>query len=112
MTIAKRLILLLAIPLLALFGLGAFVAGQIVRIERLSRFVAETQIASLGRLGEISRDFAQGRLCMRNYLLATDKADQDTAEMCLTKNEAAVSRLLAQYGNSLISSDEDRRLYT
>src|SRR5947209_5127883 len=112
MTIAKRLVLLLAIPLLALFGLGAFVAIQTVRIERLSRFVAETQIASLGQLGEISRHFAQARVCMGKYLLATDKANQDAYEMCLRDNEAAISRLLVQYGNSLVSSDEDRRLYT
>src|SRR3954462_3039911 len=111
MTIAKRLGLLLSIPLLALFGLGAFVANQIVRIERLSRFVAETQIGSLGKLGEISRHFAQERLCMRNYLLSTDKATEDESATCLRDNDADNSRLLAEYGNSLISSDADRRLY-
>ena len=111
MTIAKRLALLLAVPLFALFGLGIFVANQIVKIERLSRFVAEKQIGSLGDLGHISRRFAQDRICVRNYLLAQNKADLEKSKACIRENETELDRLLSRYGDALVSSDTDRRLY-
>ena len=43
MTIAKRLIILVAVPLLALATLGVFVRLQLSDIEQRSRFVAETR---------------------------------------------------------------------
>lgn len=49
-TIAKRLMILLAVPLLILVALGFFVRTQLARIERQSRFLAETQISSLAAL--------------------------------------------------------------
>jgi len=57
MTIAKRLIVLLAVPLPILVGLGIFVAIQLARIEDRSRFVAETQIGSLAAMENTSRSF-------------------------------------------------------
>ena len=56
-TIAKRLVLLLAVPLLALAGLGVFSRLQLANIETRSRFVAELQVPSLATLGNISRAF-------------------------------------------------------
>src|SRR5947209_20270702 len=111
MTIARRLVLLLAVPLLALFGLGIFVANQIVKIERLSRFVAEKQIGSLGDLGHISRRFAEERICARNYLLARNQADLNQSKACIRENEMELDRLLSRYGDELVASDTDRRLY-
>ena len=46
MTIARRLILLLAVPLAALLGLGVFVRVHLAHIEERSRFMAEAQIPS------------------------------------------------------------------
>ena len=51
MTIAKRLVLLLAVP--ALIGLGAFTRWQLTTIETRSRFVAELQVPSLATLGNM-----------------------------------------------------------
>ena len=47
MTIAKRLTLLLTVPLVVLLGFGLFVMYQLRAIEQKSRFVAEQQIRSL-----------------------------------------------------------------
>ena len=112
MTIAKRLALLLAMPLLALFGLAAFVADQYARIEALSRFVTEKQIESVATLGEISRRFGEERVCLRNRLIATGRAEQAQAEADLRDNQAQMERLVARYADSLIASDRDRRLLT
>jgi hypothetical protein len=54
MSIAKRLVVLLALPLLALAGLGVFSRLQLTTIETRSRFVAALQVPSLAALGHIS----------------------------------------------------------
>ena len=64
MTIAKRLIFLLAVPLMALLGLGIFARVQLARIEERSRFVAESRIVALATLGNVSRNFAELRVNM------------------------------------------------
>ena len=46
MTVAKRLTLLLAVPLVALLGLGIFSRFQLSQIEGTSRFVAD--ISAMG----------------------------------------------------------------
>jgi two-component system, sensor histidine kinase and response regulator len=110
MTIAKRLILLLGIPLVALVGLGVFTRLQLSKIERQSRFVAEQQISSLATLGDISRYFQELRVNVRNCVLATNKADQAEAQAAFAKDESEITRLLGEYGEKLISDEKDRRL--
>ena len=78
MTIAKRLVLLLAVPLLVLAGLGVFTWSQLTTIETRSRFVAELQVPSLAALGNISRAFAELRVHLRNHVLATSEAERET----------------------------------
>ena len=43
MTIARRLLILLAVPVLALLGLGWFTHVQLAGIEARSRFVSKTR---------------------------------------------------------------------
>lgn len=43
MSIAKRLIILLAVPLLAIVGLGVFTRVELSSVEKRSRFVAERE---------------------------------------------------------------------
>jgi len=110
MTIAKRLVLLLAVPLLALVGLGAFTLLQFTTIETRSRFVAELQIPSLATLGNISRTLAELRVELRNHVLATSEADRASVRSTFERHEAELGRLLDQYEHSLISDERDRRL--
>ena len=79
MTIAKRLSILLGVPLVALVGLGLFTRFQLSKIEAQSRFVAEMQIPSLAMLGDLSRDFVDLRVQVRNFLLATNQGGQADA---------------------------------
>jgi len=110
MTIAKRLVLLLAVPLLALVGLGAFIRFQLTTIEDRSRFVADMQIPSLATLGNISRTFAELRVHVRNHVLATSEAERASVRSTFERDEAELGRLLDQYERNLISNDQDRRL--
>ena len=110
MTIAKRLVLLLAVPLLALAGLGVFTRLQLTTIETRSRFVAELQVPSLAALGNISRTFAELRVHLRNHVLATSDAERAKVRSAFDRDEAELGRLLDDYERGLISDDRDRRL--
>ena len=110
MTIANRLIILLAVPLVALVSLGVFTRLQLSRVEDRSRFVAELQIPSLAALGDLSRSFAELRVAVRSYLLATNQAEQTKAESVFAGGEAEVTRLLRDYADHLVSDERDRRL--
>jgi HAMP domain-containing protein len=107
MSIAKSLILLLAIPLLALVGLGYLVTDQLARIDSHGRFMT-LQVRNLTALGYITHCFEEARVSVRTYLLADDKVAQVRAEASLRTNQAELKRLVAQYAESLISNEEDR----
>ena len=92
MTIARRLILLLTVPVLILIGLGIFVGVQLNRIEVRNRFVAETQIGSLAALGKISRSFTELRVNVRSYLLVADEAEQTRARALFDEDKAELAR--------------------
>ena len=83
MTIARRLIILVAVPLLILVGLSVIIQSYLRDIEARSRFVAETQIGSLALLGDISRSYTEMRVNVRAYVEADDQAGRDRARGAL-----------------------------
>ena len=110
MTIARRLIVLLAVPLLTFFGLGLFMRAQLARIEDRTRFVAESRVVALARLGDISRSFTELRVNLRSQLLAKDDAERARARAAFDEDRAELSRLLADYADRRSTSDHGRRL--
>ncbi len=110
MTIGKRLVLLLTVPLLALVALGIFTRLQLTTIETRSRFVADLQVPSLAALGNISRIFAEMRVQLRNQVLATSEDERARVRSTFERDEVEFRRLLDHYERSLISDDQDRRL--
>src|SRR4051812_46861239 len=110
MTIARRLIVLLAVPLLTFVGIGLFMRAQLARIEDRTRFVAESRVVALTRLGDISRTFAELRMNVRNHLLATDAAQRAHARAAFDEGRTELSRLLADYADTRSTSDHGRRL--
>ena len=99
MTIAKRLIILLTVPLVALVGLGVFTRLQLAQIEARSRFVAESRIVALATLGNLSRSFAELRVNVRSHLLATNDAQRAAARALFDEDERDVNRLLQEYAD-------------
>ena len=97
MTIGKRLVLLLTVPLLALVALGIFTRLQLTTIETRSRFVADMQVPSLAALGNISRIFAELRVQLRNHVLATSEAERARVRSTFERDEAELRRLLDHY---------------
>ncbi len=112
MTIARRLIVLLAVPLLALVGLGVFTTLQLAKMEARSRFVGESRIAALATLGNLSRSFAELRVNLRSHLLATTDAQRAQARALFEQDERELNRLLQEYGDSLVLGDKGRRMFT
>jgi signal transduction histidine kinase/DNA-binding response OmpR family regulator len=94
----------------ALLGLGVFTRLQLAEIEARSRFVAESRIAALATLGNLSRSFAELRVNVRSYLLATTDAQRRAAKTAFDDDEQDVVRLLAAYADSLVLGDKERRL--
>jgi two-component system sensor histidine kinase/response regulator len=110
MTIAKRLIFLVAVPLLVLTGLGIFTLAQLAAIETRTRFVAERQIGSLAALGNISRTFAELRIIARGYPLSGTEAERSTERKSFGVEKSKLDRMLREYANTLTSDDKDGRL--
>ncbi|HET9332311.1 MAG TPA: response regulator [Gemmatimonadota bacterium] len=109
MTIAKRLILLLGVPLVVLIGLGIYTHRQLDRIEERSRFVAESRIDALATIANLSRQFEELRVEAREYLLSDDE-ERAQIRARFDEGERELSALLRLYADSLVVSDQGRRL--
>ncbi|HTH47399.1 MAG TPA: response regulator, partial [Candidatus Limnocylindria bacterium] len=110
MTITKRLVLVVAVPLLALIGFGALVGVQLAEIGTRTRFLSEKQVRSLAALGNISRTYAELRVSSRGYLLRPTKDEQTRARASFQAHALTFAQLLRGYADSLVLDDKDRRL--
>jgi len=111
MTIGKRLILLLTVPLVALGSLGIFTRWQVQRIENQVRFLADSRVVALASLGNLSRHFTELRVNLRSHVLAETDAQRASAKALFDDDEREVDRILKAYADSLIVDDKDRRLF-
>src|SRR3954453_18319273 len=109
MTIARRLKLLLATPIVTLILLVVFGTGQFERIESQGR-VVRLQAERIATLGSMLRCFSDARISIRTYLLAGTAADRERAEQQFRGSQAELEQHLAHYGESLIPSGEDLKL--
>ena len=109
MTIARRLIILLTVPLLALVGLGVFTRLQMAKVEDRSRFLAESRVGALATLGNLSRGFAEMRVNARTHLLATSDAQRAAARAAFDEDELDVNHLLQEYADRFVVDDKERR---
>ncbi len=110
MTIARRLMVLAAVPLVALLGLGVFIRIHLAGLEGNSRLVARKQIPSLAAIGNITRAFSEMRVSVRNHLLATDAAQRAAARAAFDQDETNLNRLLGEYTEKLVSDERERGL--
>jgi two-component system sensor histidine kinase/response regulator len=108
MTIAKRLMLLIAVPLVALISFGVTTRLQLSKIERQSKFISDQQLPSVVLLGDLSRTMVELRVNARNHLLGTNKMEQ--SQFAFDDGVAEVNRLLDQYEESCVADDKDRRM--
>ncbi|MFO1461782.1 MAG: response regulator [Verrucomicrobiota bacterium] len=110
MTIAKRLLILLAVPLLIFLAIGVITRQELGQIEEKTRFMAESRITALARLGEISRNFAEMRVNLRSFILATNPPAQAAARAAYETNRDGMNQLLEEYANKRVTGDQGRRM--
>ncbi|HQR66929.1 MAG TPA: response regulator, partial [Thermoanaerobaculia bacterium] len=109
MTIAKRLALLAAVPLLVLLGLGVLVTRQLDVVESRSNYLAEKQVEGVSELGNITRAFGEMRVNVRKYLLAVTPEERGKARESFDASIEELNRRLAHYADTLVNDDQDRR---
>src|SRR5262249_45825382 len=107
---AKRLVLLLAVPLVALLVVGGILDLQLRAIEKRGTYVTELQLPSVGAIGNITRKHAELRVSLRDYLLAPGDKERARAMAAFDAAEKDMNRLLDEYGDKYISDEQDRRL--
>src|SRR5262245_12412273 len=110
MTIARRILLLAAVPPLILIALGALNQVELARVDKSARFMARIQVPSLSVLGNISLTFEEMRVDLRDQMLASDPAARAASRLSFTARKQELERLLRSYADSLVSDDKDRRL--
>src|SRR3954453_7120774 len=110
MTIGKRLIILLTVPLVTLAALAIFTRQQLSDIEQRSRFLTESRTVALADVGNLSRSFSELRVNLRTVVLATTEAQRNAARADFDADALDVSRLLREYADHLIFDETDRRL--
>src|SRR5262249_36208791 len=109
MTIAKRLAILVAVPLVVLLGFGVFSHLLLDKVESRVHY-AERQGQSLALLGNISRTLTEMRVSVRSYLLFRNDAERGRVKTEFEQDKANLNSLLQRYADTLISDDKDRRL--
>jgi PAS domain S-box-containing protein len=110
MNLAKRLALLLAVPLAALVPLGVILHMQLWTIELRGKFVSDMQVPSLAVIGKVTRTFGEMRALGRDYLYAPGDKERPEILAAFEADEKNLTKLLAQYADNYISDERDRRL--
>lgn len=112
MTIARRLVILVAVPLLVLIVLAIFSRIELISIETRSRDVAEMKIVSLAKLGNIAREFAELRISARGCLLFVDGMEHDKDFAAFQADKAKFLQSLDEYSQNLVSDTQEQDLLT
>ncbi|HTR43582.1 MAG TPA: response regulator [Pseudomonadales bacterium] len=110
MTIARRLIILLVVPLVAFIALGIFNWFEVENVKTRARFLAQVQVPALVTMGSLTRSFGEMRVEERNSMVATNEAERAAIKASFSKEEANINTLMQQYADGLIADDRDRRL--
>src|SRR3954471_9048495 len=108
MNIARRLTLLLAVPLAGLAGLAVFVQIQLAELASRGQDLAATQIPSLAIIGNATRAYGELRVYARDYILAETDARRTEVMAQFLAREEELNRLLDQYAATKLVDDENR----
>ncbi len=111
MTIARRLLVLLATPLLILIGIGVITRYQMAEVETQTKFVSESRVMALARLGDIAQVSSDMRVSVRDFLLAGDDTHRATVQARYEAEKLKLKELLTDYSDEWIVGDKGRTLH-
>ncbi len=101
---------MVAVPFLILIGIWVITRAQMIRVEERIRFVAESRVVALARLGDISRTFSEMRVNLRTFLLATNGAGQSAARVLYDEDVVDLNRMLTDYADKRITGEQGQRM--
>ncbi len=110
MTIARRLIILLVVPLVAFIALGIFNWFEIENIKSQTRFVTQPGLPRLATLGNLARTFTELRVDVRDNVMATNDTERARFEAAFDRDETNLRTLMQQYADNMVSDSRDRRM--
>jgi len=110
MTISKRLILTLAIALVALISLGSFGVWQLKQAQQRFENVQTDIMPSIKELTDAQSDVADLRRLNYRYLILSDAAAKAGVETAMAGLDQSLDKHIATYERDDISNDTDKQL--
>ncbi|MGH7131583.1 MAG: response regulator [Phycisphaerales bacterium] len=111
MTIVKRLIILLALPLACLAGLAIHQVIATASLHTETRRLDSIQVESLVTIGQISREVNNRRIHLRNCILTQDPTECERSRTAFAGGKDKIDALMRHYSETLIDSPEDLRIF-
>jgi PAS domain S-box-containing protein len=108
MTVARRLLILMLVPVLVLLGLGLLHWHQLAKIEDHTEFLAENVTPSLAIIAHIGHDMVLQRESIGSHLLTENPTDQSEDHAGFERATQALARHLDSYEAHLLVGESER----
>lgn len=110
MTIAKRLYVLMTVPVLLILVLGVVMWRQLANIERLSGFLTDKVTPGLAQLAHINHDVTRLGLSISDNTHADSFQDRAANRASFTTARASIAAALEIYAANYVAEDDERIL--
>ncbi|MBX3359498.1 MAG: response regulator [Phycisphaeraceae bacterium] len=111
MSISRRLVILVVVPLLATLALAVLAFRKTEALELRTRELAQTQIESLATIERFSSIFSVHRLQLRRCVTSNDSAACAECRADLSANASDLESLFTRYAQDLVSNEEDAQIF-
>lgn len=110
MSISKRLLALMMCSIAALLAIAGISGYEMQRVHRVTNYANENVVPSLLVLQEMQSNFMAIRIEIHRHIINTDEKAMADIDKNIVEVTEQFERVIKKY-ESLISNDEDRRLY-
>ncbi len=110
MTIARRLFVLMSVPLVVMIGLGVLSWAQLREIKDRNRFLAENITPSLALLAHMGHEFLEMRTSIGGILATTDADRHQTLSASYLRARLDLNASLRRYADTLLVDAVEERL--
>lgn len=101
---------IIVISLIGMIGIAATNNHQINKVYNVANYVAINIVPSVLAMSDVLTQFYNLRVVVRDHVLESDDVKMAEMDAMVQKNIDVVDKLLANYGATLASNEEDARL--
>jgi len=113
MNVANRIIMILAIALLSLLGVGSYALWGLNAAQQRFEYVQDNSVPSVQVLQDASNHVQRLRIALRDHVLAGDSTEEKDAQAkVIAEAGQAIDQDLARYEKELLSDDTDKQMVT